>query len=283
MEKKDKIAGSPLDVTPRVTIVPDAPCLYPLQSGDLKEDANYQINLNAVQLVSDLADALAEARTLSGITEHLGAFLQNAFRPERTMVVFFGPDGSLLSPYKLTGFEEDTMQSSGVLPISKNVLRIVLTDYCSILSSDALEDCLLQTFASIDLHQIRSLICAPIGGRNLIRGMIYMDSRSKTNVFKRQDLVQLNLVCRLVNLIVSRLLSARIKNFDRNRYGIVGDSPRIAKAMEMARLFAREDMPLLSVAVTVMLKLPTSAFVGVPVKVRVPASKLSQPGRPLAL
>ena len=41
--------------------------------------------------------------------------------------------------------------------------------------------------------------------------------------------------------------------------------------------------PLPSVAVTVMVTVPTSALAGVPLKVRVAASKFSQPGNALVL
>lgn len=85
-------------------------------------------------------------------------------------------------------------------PISNSMLRRVLTEGVSILSTDALQDARYGQAPSVDLHNIRSVMCCPIGTPRERRGLIYVDNRLHSGAFERLDLEFLAALSRYVDL-----------------------------------------------------------------------------------
>jgi hypothetical protein len=76
----------------------------------------------------------------------------------------------------------------GAVSVSKTITRRALESDQSILTSDALTDKRFQGSESIQLHKIRSTMCAPIKGQEKKLGVIYLDTRERLLGFTREDL-----------------------------------------------------------------------------------------------
>lgn len=85
------------------------------------------------------------------------------------------------------GLDQKTIDATD-FAVSKNMVRQVLESGEPILSSNAMQDDRFNEFGSISLHQIRSIMAAPITFRNEVRGLIYVDNRIKTGLFKEDQL-----------------------------------------------------------------------------------------------
>jgi len=64
-------------------------------------------------------------------------------------------------------------------PVSSTMLRRVLDDGVSLLAIDALHDAQFGEAASVDLHNIRSVMCCPLGRRHKPKGLIYVTASTR--------------------------------------------------------------------------------------------------------
>lgn len=85
------------------------------------------------------------------------------------------------------------MQPSGEPLQSEITVSRTIVDDCiqrgvSVITSDAMFDERYKEGASVQLHNIRSVLCVPLRGQEMILGAIYIDSLATTGVFKEFDL-----------------------------------------------------------------------------------------------
>jgi len=80
------------------------------------------------------------------------------------------------------------------IAISKTVINKVLEENVAILSSDAQRDERFEKASSLRLHQIKSIICAPLWIESDVIGVIQIDNSSHTNFFKEDDLALVSLL-----------------------------------------------------------------------------------------
>jgi putative nucleotidyltransferase with HDIG domain len=95
--------------------------------------------------------------------------------------------------------QKDT--SAGV-PISRTILKRVVSESKAILTADAMKDERFKTGDSIVLHHIRSVICVPIQGPSGALGAIYVVNSRLAETFDQSDLELLTSIClQLGNLL----------------------------------------------------------------------------------
>ncbi len=73
-------------------------------------------------------------------------------------------------------------------PVSKSIINHVLDGSVALLSVDAQQDDQFSGAQSIKLHQIRSVMCVPLGSGDGSIGIVYADSRLRSGTFSEQDL-----------------------------------------------------------------------------------------------
>ena len=78
------------------------------------------------------------------------------------------------------------------LSISKTVLDRVLSEQMSLLTFDTMEDERFRMAKSIIMQKVRSVMCAPLLGKDGILGVMYLDSRQILQTFTEDDLDLLN-------------------------------------------------------------------------------------------
>lgn len=97
--------------------------------------------------------------------------------------------------------------------ISRNIVRRVLETGRSLRSDDAAEDDELRTVSVIEL-QVRSVMCAPLRHGDETLGLIYVDNRSRSEVFRDGDVELLDV---FATAAASTLVNARLaRSFARN-------------------------------------------------------------------
>jgi transcriptional regulator with GAF, ATPase, and Fis domain len=145
-------------------------------------------------------------------------------------------------------------------PVSKTAIGRVLRDGVSLLTSDAQECRELAGARSVELHNIRSLMCVPLGARTDPAGVIYVDSRLRAGIFSPDDLrfltalghslyVAIRNANRLAKLAQDRELDeARRIALQRELFAdhrIVGRSPGLLDAYEQLKRVAPKTIPIL--------------------------------------
>lgn len=76
--------------------------------------------------------------------------------------------------------------------ISKTILRRVIESSSAVLTSNAQDDPRFGGQLSVVAHNLRSIMCAPLRVKKEIIGVIFVDSRVQTNLFKDSDLAILS-------------------------------------------------------------------------------------------
>jgi HD-GYP domain-containing protein (c-di-GMP phosphodiesterase class II) len=108
--------------------------------------------------------------------------------------------------------EKHTIRSED-FKVSGNIINKVVIEKKPILSSNAMDDPRLDAFASVSLHSIRSILCVPMLSKEKVVGVIYVDNRIKTGVFKKGDLQLLNAISyHAATAIDNARLYANLKN-----------------------------------------------------------------------
>jgi signal transduction histidine kinase len=130
-------------------------------------------------------------RGLERVLEIIGA--------ERGTIMLFNESGEMVPEVvSMRG----NLRDSAAISISKSILRRALDSEESILTSDALTDERFQGSESIQLHRIRSTMCAPIRGQEKKLGVIYLDTRERLLGFTREDLELFTAVSRQMGVII---------------------------------------------------------------------------------
>jgi transcriptional regulator with GAF, ATPase, and Fis domain len=150
-------------------------------------------------------------------------------------------------------------------PISRTMLDRVISQGISLLTTDATKDTQYGHVRSVDLHNIRSAMCCPLGSRRAPRGLLYVDNRLSTGAFSRSDLEFLTALAHYGSLALNNaearraiaserdLAEARFEAFRREiavHGDIVGVSTPIVHLYGQVRKAARKDVPVLLVGET---------------------------------
>lgn len=150
-------------------------------------------------------------------------------------------------------------------PVSTTMLRRVLQEGVTLLATDAVHDAQYAKVRSIDLHNIRSVMCCPLGTHPEPKGLIYVDNRLSSGAFSRADLEFLRALSHYALLAIenseqrSRMSSER--ELAEARYDalsgelaagtqLVGVSSAIVELYGQTKRVARTDIPVMVVGET---------------------------------
>jgi len=80
------------------------------------------------------------------------------------------------------------ISGSEPIPISRTVLDRVITERVAVISRDTLEDARFETSESIRVHNLKSLVCAPLMAGQRVIGAIHLDTSDFLNPLTSNDL-----------------------------------------------------------------------------------------------
>jgi len=163
------------------------------------------IHPNKVQIIgaSELAwlDTL-DARQPWETLEKIMDFARRAVRFERGLLMLL--EGGTLRTHVVRVPDAETGKP---IAISRTITDRVIKAQESILTSDALIDDRFKAGQSVEIQQVRSLMCAPLWDNREVIGLIYLDSRQKTGLFTIDDL---KLLTHLANVAAVKIENARL-------------------------------------------------------------------------
>jgi signal transduction histidine kinase/pSer/pThr/pTyr-binding forkhead associated (FHA) protein len=131
-------------------------------------------------------------RSLEKVVEILGA--------DRGAIMLLNEANAEMLPEAIYMRREPAGQTE--ICISKTIIRRSFDSDESILTSDAMGDERFQGSESIQIHRIRSTMCAPIKGQKKKLGVIYLDTRERLLGFTEEDLELFTAVSQHMGIII---------------------------------------------------------------------------------
>lgn len=109
---------------------------------------------------------------------------------ERGFLMLLDDDGNLV-PRVARNIDQQTLDS-GDFRVSRTVTRQVVDSGQPVLTTNAQEDPRFAGQASVIAHALRSIMATPLRVRGRVIGVVYVDNRARTGLFKPQDLAALD-------------------------------------------------------------------------------------------
>ena len=192
---------------------------------------------------------LLEQRDADQVIHTIHRALIDQLTPDHACVLAVQPDGSYRS---LAEHELDLDLPEKSWSVSRTALKHTSETGLALLATDTMDDPQFEGSGSVHRFQIRSILCVPLG-TNPVRGLIYMDRRSKNRAFDRSDLQFLTAASAYASMILDRIdeydraseeLRTRADQFELLqgellRHHIVGRSPALLEAYETVQRYAR--------------------------------------------
>ena len=117
---------------------------------------------------------------------------------------------------KVVKYKDDLITDGEPVRASRTILNKVINEKVALLTSNAMEDPLLDHAQSILVHQIRSAMCVPLWRRDEIIGAIQLDSKRLDNQFTKADLELLNAIGSQMAMIIEQAsLNEQIREEER--------------------------------------------------------------------
>ena len=112
---------------------------------------------------------------------------------------------------------------SGGPPLSRTLIDHVVYQRDAILTRDAQDDSRFDVSQSIVGHAIRAAMCAPLCGRQVVVGAVYVDSGDTDTVFGKEDLELLTVLGRVVGVAVENAQLYQ-DNVEQERLAALGEA-----------------------------------------------------------
>lgn len=109
-----------------------------------------------------------------------------AFHAERGFLMLRDQNGSMV--FKVARGLENTTIDDPSFHISRSIINRVERERKAILTSDALEDVRFSSQQSVITLGLRSILCVPILHKEDLIGLIYIDNRLQSGMFRNDDL-----------------------------------------------------------------------------------------------
>ena len=201
--------------------------------------------------VSELLTRITDAdellvKVLDLAIEHLSA--------ERAAVILYDPKDDSFELKAARGIEQET--EADALNISQRVIKNVLRKEEPLIIEDARSDPETSSYKSVITHNILSILCVPLVASSGTLGTIYVDHRSLSGIFSKEDL---DLLKAFANLVAVALEKAKLygklheeifqlKKDLRKTYSypnIIGGSKRMQEVFQMVEKVASTKTSIL--------------------------------------
>ena len=210
-----------------------------------------------LQMIYDIGRNICSTTDLDNLLKKTIEALIRSIALERCFIAAFNEE------YKLEPLINHNIKLSEDIsewPTSKTIITRALKDSISILSADALQDERFSHVQSIDYHNIRSVICVPLGPKGSSNGIIYADNRLTSRSFSQLDL---HFVTALSHYIDLGIRNARELTEAKSRqqlsdercevlqqellreHQVVGKSLKLLETYEDLRRIAVKEVPIL--------------------------------------
>jgi adenylate cyclase len=113
-------------------------------------------------------------------------------------------------------YKDDVIKNGEQVKASRTILNKVINEKVALLTSNAMEDPLLDHAKSIVVQQIRTAMCVPLWRRDKVIGAIQLESKRLDNQFSKADLELLNAIGSQMAMIIEQAsLNEQIREEER--------------------------------------------------------------------
>ena len=167
----------------------------------VESEASKQLRkrLGVAAPLREAAEALLGATDLEGL---LGSFLQIVARHLHAQRGFVGLKDEKSGELVAKASWSQKKEQAGPIVISRHIADAAMNAHQSILVGDAEDDSRFGAVESIRQMQIRSAMCAPLIRNGQVGGLIYVDTLSLAQPFRRDDLEVLSVLATLAAVAV---------------------------------------------------------------------------------
>ena len=162
------------------------------------------------EILAQVAKVLLQVEELDPVLEKVMDLVFDQLRVDRGFIVLFDDDGN--PQLELNRVRASEVGEETEVPISRTILDMVSQQKVAILTHDAQADQRFEAGRSVRIHQIRSAMCAPLWHRELVIGVIYVDSPLHVGSFSASDLDLLTALSNYAAVAIERArLNERIR------------------------------------------------------------------------
>lgn len=172
------------------------------------DTAELQRQNRVLAILSRAASELVVHRPLKELFDFVLGLLFEAVEPERGAILVLEGDPSVLQ------IKASRARKGEVLSrVSRSIARRVMEDRVSLLLPNVMEDVRFRAEQSILSSGIRSAMCAPLwfspgaGGKDLVIGLVYLDSFQQSHSFSEEDL---RILTALANVAAAKIENVRL-------------------------------------------------------------------------
>ena len=140
----------------------------------------------ALKLLYEADRAFRDIEDLKQLMENMLDLIMGAIPASRGYVFLLQRDTGNLVPYVRR--PDDSPGDDAEIVVSQTILQTAVKQKSAIISSDALLDERFIHSRSIAQLTVRSAMCTPLINRGKVLGIVYLDSTSEVDLFKREDL-----------------------------------------------------------------------------------------------
>jgi serine phosphatase RsbU (regulator of sigma subunit) len=156
----------------------------------------------ALAIIFEADKELVFHRPINELLETIMDLANRAVRFERGLLMLL--EGGSLTPHVV---RVPPSEAGRPISLSRTIADRVMKNHESILTADAGIDPRFMAGQSVEIQQIRSLMCVPLWNNREVIGLIYLDSRQRAGLFTRDDLT---LLTHLANVAAVKIENARL-------------------------------------------------------------------------
>lgn len=145
-----------------------------------------QLDTERFAKLYEVSKALGSTLDLEEVLQQVMDAIIVLTQAERGFLMLLNDDG-VLDIRIARNFDQETLDS-GEFAVSRTITRQVFENAAPVVTTNATEDPRYAGQASIITHQLRSIMAAPLRARGTIIGVIYVDNRIRTGLFREKDL-----------------------------------------------------------------------------------------------
>jgi len=189
---------------PKDSVAPDTP----IPQTSLREEVvTLRKKAETLSRLYELSRVLTSVFSLKDIFKKVSEMIFRTTRADRFVVLLKTALPGDLAPFA-TEFRNPTASlHAETISISQTVLDRVVSERVALLSYDAQTDDRLKQSHSIVMQHVRSVMCAPLLGKDGVLGAIYVDSQRLMQVFTPDDLDMLNAIAAQTSMAVDNAMT----------------------------------------------------------------------------
>jgi Nif-specific regulatory protein len=206
-----------------------------------------------LEVLYQVSRSLGSLLEWSDLVQGMMDMVMKTLNAERGVLFLRGPDGSPV-PEVVRGADESTLQDA--TETSRRILERSLVRGEAILSDDAQSDERFKSSQSVMRLRIVSFMCVPLRRGDRILGTLYVDNRSITALFHKEDLAFLSALADLCAIALENArmhedLKVEVRQLRRDVQGkyrfenILGTSERMVKLFKILERVVESDATIL--------------------------------------